>query len=314
MTCKQWLLRGVVGALTVFEKQPLSHPTPSSRFAVPARFNRLVHQPTALPASNNIIQYPSKNWNSRRGQRIVFLIEHYTAENKEAALKRLTDPAAQVSSHYLVDEEGTIYQLVAEENRAWHAGLGFWDGYTDINSVSIGIEIVNPGNAPYTQAQMASVQALSLDIAQRHAIPPTQILGHSDVAVTARNHKSDPGWFFDWRNLAAQGIGVFPQPTGLDYSHATGWSNDEFKRNLTKYGYTADTTFAVLVEAFQRHFQQEVAQAPTRIGVADVETKARLSFLLRFKDQHQAGLRRHSRWWPRLIRRIEKLNNKVQSR
>lgn len=263
---------------------------------------------------DGIVQYPSPNWNSRRGQRVVFLIEHYTAEDKEAALKRLTDPAAQVSSHYLVDEEGTIYQLVAEVNRAWHAGFGFWDSYTDINSVSIGIEIVNPGDAPYTQPQMTAVKALSLNIAQRHGIPPTQVLGHSDVAVTVNNHKSDPGWFFDWRSLALQGVGVWPQPIPVDYDSSANWSNDDLKRNLTTYGYTADANLPVLIEAFQRHFQQEVVQTPARVGVADAETRARLAYLLRFRNRRQAILKRHSPWWQPLILRFEKLNNAMQSR
>lgn len=237
---------------------------------------------------DNIIQHPSPNWNSRDGQKIVFLIEHYTVDDFEAALRRLTDPAAQVSSHYLVDLDGTIYQLVAEINRAWHAAPAFWDGYTDINSVSIGIEIVNPGDTPYTPAQMEAVKALSLDIAERYSIPPTHVLAHSDVSVTVQNHKEDPGWFFDWQGLAVQGVGVWPQPTQVDYDNSAGWSDDDLKQKLIEYGYTADADLSKLVEAFQRHFQQEVAQTPERIGVADADTRARLAYLLRFKA---AGVR-----------------------
>jgi N-acetylmuramoyl-L-alanine amidase len=235
-----------------------------------------------------VIWHPSPNFDSRNGQKIVFLIQHYTVDDFEKALARLTDPAAQVSSHYLVDVDGTIYLLVAEINRAWHAAPAFWDGYTDINAVSIGIEIVNPGDAPYAPAQMEAVKALSLDIVERNSIPAKYVLAHSDVSVTPANHKSDPGWFFDWQGLALKGVGVWPQPTQVDYDSSAGWSDDDLKQKLMEYGYTADAELSKLVEAFQRHFQQEVAQTPERIGVADADTRARLAYLLRFKS---AGIR-----------------------
>lgn len=246
------------------------------------------------PRLDGIIQYPSPNWDSRNGQQIVFLILHYTAQPLEEALQRLTDPAAEVSSHYLASKQGVLYQLVNELNRAWHAGFSFWDGYTDINSVSIGIEIVNSGDEPFTEAQMKDVQELILDILGRNAaIRPHYVLGHSDVAVTTQNHKLDPGWFFDWKSLSTVGIGVWPEPTKDDYDESAGWSDDDLKQKLMAYGYTSGTDLPTLVEAFQRHFQQEVAQIPERVGVADADTRARLACLLRLKPQAVTTVQRN---------------------
>src|SRR5262249_6695143 len=144
--------------------------------------------------------------------RIDMLVLHYTGmRTGEAALERLCDPVAKVSSHYLVEEDGTTWRLVPEEKRAWHAGVSFWAGERDINDFSIGIELVNPGHEfgyrPFPEAQMQALEALARDIVDRHAIRPHRVVGHSDVAPT---RKTDPGELFDWARLARKGIGLWP--------------------------------------------------------------------------------------------------------
>ncbi len=134
------------------------------------------------------------------------IVIHYTGmKMAEDALQRLCNPAAEVSAHYMIDEDGSIYRLVAEDKRAWHAGVSEWDGITDINSVSIGIELVNPGHEfgyrEFPPAQMEALAALCKDIVSRHEIKT--VLGHSDVAPS---RKQDPGELFDWNWLAGQGI------------------------------------------------------------------------------------------------------------
>ena len=149
---------------------------------------------------------PSPNHDARpAGGAIDMLLLHYTGmTSAEAALSRLCDAAAKVSAHYLIDEGGGVYALVAEERRAWHAGVACWAGEEDINACSIGIELVNPGHEfgyrAFPQAQMDAVTELCLDILRRHPIPGHRVLGHADVAP---GRKEDPGELFDWAALAA---------------------------------------------------------------------------------------------------------------
>src|SRR5690606_13476973 len=143
-----------------------------------------------------IIEQPSPNHDERPpGQAIDQLLLHYTGmRSGAAALERLGDPAAKASAHYLVEEDGRIFQLVSESRRAWHAGASCWQGASDINARSLGIEIVNPGHEfgyrPFPPQQMAAVKLLALDILARHPIPAARVLGHSDVAPL---RKEDPG-------------------------------------------------------------------------------------------------------------------------
>ena len=196
------------------------------------------------------------------------LVLHYTGMlTAEDALARLCDPSAKVSAHYLVDEDGVVYRLVAEERRAWHAGVAFWRGETNINSRSVSIELANPGHEwgyrPFPEAQMAALAALAKDILQRHPIPPRNVVGHSDIAP---DRKLDPGEKFDWACLAADGIGLWPARG----SAAAGPLRDM----LAEYGYDISARHAGA--AFQRHFR------PARIdGAADDETSALLADLLR---------------------------------
>jgi len=151
------------------------------------------------------IDRPSPNTDARRdGTPIDMLVLHYTGMlTGAAALSRLSDPAAKVSAHYLIDEDGTVYRLVAEEKRAWHAGVANWRGVSDINGRSVGIELVNPGHEfiyrDFPQPQMTALIGLARDILTRHSIPARNVVGHSDIAP---DRKLDPGERFDWRSLA----------------------------------------------------------------------------------------------------------------
>jgi len=205
---------------------------------------------------------PSPNFDSRPdGAPIDMLVFHYTGMRTAAeALDRLTDPEAKVSAHYVVEEDGTLWRLVDEKARAWHAGISAWRGETDINGRSVGIELVNPGHAfgyrPFPGAQMEALIELTKGILARHPIPPRNVVGHADIAPA---RKMDPGELFDWPRLAAAGIGLWPadgQEAGAG-GHA---------RELGGIGYdTAD--LAAAVTAFQRRFR------PSSIdGEIDAET------------------------------------------
>ncbi len=186
---------------------------------------------------------PSPNHDSRDGCAVDMLVLHYTGMRScSSALDRLIDPAAKVSAHYVVDEEGSIWQLVQEDMRAWHAGKSFWRGATNINQRSIGIEIVNPGHEfgyrPFPIAQMQSVIHLCKDILNRHAIPAENVVGHSDIAPA---RKQDPGELFDWQWFAREGIGIWPFPSEVS------------TQALADYGYDVSDEKAAMV-AFKRHF------------------------------------------------------------
>ncbi|MDE2383220.1 MAG: N-acetylmuramoyl-L-alanine amidase [Alphaproteobacteria bacterium] len=200
----------------------------------------------------------------------------------------LCNPQSEVSCHYLVDEHGAITQMVAEEQRAWHAGLSSWHGREDINSISIGIEIHNPGHTlgypDFPRHQLEHVAALCCDITRRHAIAPRHVLAHSDVAP---GRKIDPGEKFDWALLHKLGVGhhVAPEPVGGGTFLQLGDAGDPvtaLQGMLKLYGYGIEATgqydqrTKLVVEAFQRHFR------PARVdGVADVSTVATLHKLLR---------------------------------
>jgi N-acetylmuramoyl-L-alanine amidase len=218
---------------------------------------------------------------------IDILLLHYTGmQSGEAACERLCATDAKVSSHYLVYEDGRIDQLVPEALRAWHAGVSSWKGETDINSRSIGIEIVNPGHEfgyrDFPQAQIEALIALCRDIVARHAIPPERVLAHSDVAP---GRKQDPGERFPWGRLAAAGIGIWIEPAPIREGDALapaqrGEDITMLQTMLMKFGYPAELTGLYdeatrdVVTAFQRHFR------PARVdGIADrstVETLRRL--------------------------------------
>jgi N-acetylmuramoyl-L-alanine amidase len=212
------------------------------------------------------IDHPSPNFGDRpAGTKLDMLILHYTGmKTAEASLARMCDPAAAVSAHYLIDEDGTLYRLVDEAGRAWHAGVSHWAGESDINSCSLGIELQNPGHEfgyrDYPDAQMTALTDLCTEIMLRHAIPPERVLGHSDVAPA---RKEDPGELFDWTRLAAAGIGRLPKAMSTN-DKMNDW---EARASLTAIGYDPGALLADILTAFQRHYRQ------TRIdGHLDAET------------------------------------------
>ncbi|MEL6102101.1 MAG: N-acetylmuramoyl-L-alanine amidase [Pseudomonadota bacterium] len=152
-----------------------------------------------------IIQHLSPNFGPRRGGlKPSLIVLHYTGMTScTAALDRLCDPQAEVSAHYLIDRDGTVLQLVAEDQRSWHAGAGEWHGQTDINSRSVGIELDNNGTGPFAEAQMQALETLLPQIMERWSIPPHGVIGHSDMAP---GRKFDPGPWFDWVRLEAAGL------------------------------------------------------------------------------------------------------------
>ncbi len=161
------------------------------------------------------MSFPSPNYGERRGgQRPELIVIHYTGMADGASARdRLCCPEAEVSAHWLLHEDGRAEALVAEDRRAWHAGAGSWLGRDDVNSRSIGIEIVNPGDRPFPAAQMLGLEKLVAEIMARWQIAPKSVIGHSDMAP---GRKIDPGTRFDWRRLALQGLSIWPEALGDD--------------------------------------------------------------------------------------------------
>lgn len=152
--------------------------------------------------------YPSPNHGGRRGFRPELIVLHYTGmDDAHSARARLCDARAEVSAHWLIGEDGSIEALVPEDRRAWHAGAGAWQGRADVNSRSIGIEIANPGDRPFTARQMDALADLLRGIMARWRIGPEAVIGHSDLAP---GRKIDPGPRFDWQRLARAGLALWP--------------------------------------------------------------------------------------------------------
>jgi len=201
-----------------------------------------------LPERANVPveQRPSPNYDERRPNYVI--LHHTSDDTAEEALRTLTDPFRRVSAHYLVARDGTIYLLVDELARAWHAGESYWGGDADINSVSIGIELDNNGEEPFADAQIKSLLALLADIKERYGIPTANFLGHGDVAP---GRKVDPSRFFPWKRLAEHGFGLwcdppYPEPPqGADAGLLLG-----------ALGYDISNLHAA-ISAFKRHFEPD---------------------------------------------------------
>jgi N-acetylmuramoyl-L-alanine amidase len=205
--------------------------------------------------------------------RIDMLVLHYTGmADAEAALERLCDPDARVSAHYVIEENGVIWQLVPESRRAFHAGVSCWEGESDLNAVSLGIEIVNPGHEwgyrRFPAAQMASLEHLCRDLIARYSIPRHRVVGHSDIAP---ERKSDPGELFDWARLARAGIGIWPPAKPAPRRLAINPAQAIGDLLFVGYCVTAESQTPALV-AFQRRFRQSCCD-----GRLDTETAVRLS-------------------------------------
>ena len=240
---------------------------------------------SSLPATLD----PSPNHGERKGGRTPdSILLHYTGlPTGEAALRQLCDPATEVSSHYLVWEDGRLFQLVPEARRAWHAGRGIWAGESDMNDVSIGIEIANSGprggSPAYPSVQIETVIALCQDIIARWRIRPERVLAHSDVS---HGRKIDPGEHFPWGQLAKAGIGHYVTPSAIEDGPrlepgAIGPQVEALQAMLSGYGYGLDTTGLYdartesAITAFQRHFR------PARVdGIADRSTITTLCRLI----------------------------------
>lgn len=221
---------------------------------------------------SEIIDCPSPN-HDERSLPISMIVLHYTGmQDAASAIARLIDPDARVSAHYLIAEDGQVLRMVAEERRAWHAGKSFWRGITDVNSASIGIELVNPGHEwgyrPFPKPQIDALIPLMHEITLRHRIEPANVVGHSDVAPA---RKEDPGELFDWELLAKLGLALRRPRRGLADPQ---WTPGGFLLALERFGYdVADGPAAV--RAFQRRFRPETID-----GVADGECRAILLRLL----------------------------------
>jgi N-acetylmuramoyl-L-alanine amidase len=218
-----------------------------------------------------LVERPSPNQDARPGA-VDMLILHYTGmQTGAAALERMCDPEAKVSAHYMIAENGTVFRLVDESRRAWHAGVSFWAGRARVNDRSIGIELVNPGHewgyVPFPAAQIDALIELSHAILARHAIAARHVLGHSDVAP---DRKTDPGELFPWQTLAAAGIGLWPEPAR---------PRDDFAAMLAAFGYglapAVDVPFEAVVTAFQRHYRPSCID-----GIADAQCAGILAGLL----------------------------------
>ncbi|MFL6857740.1 MAG: N-acetylmuramoyl-L-alanine amidase [Allosphingosinicella sp.] len=221
---------------------------------------------------SEIVDSPSPNFDER-ALPVTMLVLHYTGMPDAAgAIARLKDPAAKVSAHYLVAEDGQILRLVAEDKRAWHAGRSWWRGVTDINSASIGIEIVNPGHEfgyrPFPEEQIDALIPLVADIVARHAITRGNVVGHSDIAPA---RKQDPGELFPWHRLARLRLAL-PRPTKNLMDPR--WTDGGFLLALERFGYDVRDGQAA-VTAFQRRFRPELVD-----GAIDGECRAILLGLL----------------------------------
>jgi N-acetylmuramoyl-L-alanine amidase len=218
----------------------------------------------------------SPNHDARpEGGHIDMLVLHYTGMKTAAeAIDRLCDPAAKVSAHYVIEEDGTTWRLIEESRRAWHAGVSSWQSTRHVNAVSIGIELINPGHEwgyrAFPEAQMASLETLCGELLQRHPIPADRVVGHSDVAPL---RKQDPGELFDWPRLAHAGVGLWPtEPAPLPTSISAAQTMlDAIGYGVPSTRVLDEETRQVLI-AFQRRFR------PSRIdGDLDQDTAARLA-------------------------------------
>ena len=249
---------------------------------------------SAKPDSTLVGQFhPSPNFEPRRGAGVpTILLLHYTGvESAAKAIDWLSRVESKVSAHYVLDEAGFLTQLVREDQRAWHAGHAVWAGETDINSISIGIEVQNPGHEfgypDFPEPQLRALEALCRDIIGRYAIPPERVLAHSDVAPT---RKIDPGEKFPWARLAAAGIGHWVAPAPVNWAD-TGIARDAagplvaaVQTRLADYGYGIEVTGGLdprtefVVKAFQRHFRPD--RVDGRIDQSTIATLERLGAAL----------------------------------
>lgn len=224
-----------------------------------------------------IIETASPNFDER-ALPVTLIVLHYTGMvDAASALERLCDPAAKVSAHYLIDEDGTVHHLVAEDKRAWHAGASCWRRIEDVNSASVGIELVNPGHEhgyrDFAEPQVDALVGLVAEIKERHGITRGNVVGHSDIAPT---RKQDPGELFPWHRLARLRLAL-PRPTRNLMDPM--WTDAGFLIALERFGYDVKDKLAAVV-AFQRRYRPELID-----GEIDGECRSILLALLLPKPQ-----------------------------
>jgi len=233
-------------------------------------FDELVHRTSASPNHD------------ARSEPVSMVVLHYTEmQDAATAEARLTDPEAKVSAHYLISEGGEVVQLVPEDRRAWHAGVSYWRGHTDVNGISVGIELDHPGHAlgyrDFSEAQFNALVPLLARIVETHDVPRANVVGHSDVAPT---RKIDPGELFPWDRLAEYNL-CLPRPEKLDLGDP--FSNDgAFYLALERFGYDISDGHKA-VEAFQRRWRPEKID-----GEIDGQIRAILFQLLLDRDRGKA--------------------------
>lgn len=215
------------------------------------------HPIEALETAERLIIHQQASPNSgprRSGLRPRYVVIHHTAMiSAEAAIARLCDPIHEVSAHYVICKTGQITQLVSEGRRAWHAGAGEWSGHSDMNSRSIGIELDNDGQGPFSEPLMNSLEGLLAGMLAAWDIPPHKVIGHSDMAP---GRKSDPGPWFDWARLEAKALA---RPRGQALVPAA--TADTFKTMAQRVGYTADVPDRDLLDAVRLRYRP-FAQGP----------------------------------------------------
>lgn len=235
-------------------------------------------------------KYQSPNFNERAYDAPSMILIHYTGmRTAKEALERLCEPESQVSAHFVIDERGRVDRLVDPARRAWHAGRSYWAGDTDINSASIGIELVNKGHEfgyhAFSERQIGKLGFVCLELIEQYGIAPHRILGHSDVAP---GRKVDPGHYFPWERLAERGIGLWPEPNDMDFEAAKDLLDhpESFHGLLCGYGYNPEVDPQEAVIAFHRHFYPEMFKYwDDRPVTPDILSCAKLMALIRQKNE-----------------------------
>ena len=220
-----------------------------------------------------IIEAPSPNFNDRR-EAVDMLVLHYTGmESGPAALRQMQSAEKQVSAHYMVEENGEVYRLVPEDMRAWHAGVSRWAGQEDLNSRSVGVEIVNGGHdfglPNFAPGQIEVVIELSQSILKRWDIPQVRVVGHSDIAP---DRKQDPGEKFPWRDFARAGVGLWPEPS----LKTQPLSEASAKKALVGIGYDESKSWPDILIAFQRRWSPQhltgAFDLPTLVRISEIQS------------------------------------------
>lgn len=206
-------------------------------------------------------KFSSQNY-SIRTEEIKYIIIHYTEMLFDDAIRKLCDPKSKVSSHYLIKDDGQVFQLVDDKYKAWHAGVSYWKNDSNINECSIGIELDNLGNTEFSKKQLDNLAKLCKILMNKYSINYSNVIGHSDIAP---ERKIDPGIFFDWYKLGVQGIGHLSNVNltknlSLEYiiRNKNVFDEKDIKQKLAKLGYNIHVDLNYVIRAFQSHFYPKI--------------------------------------------------------